>query len=61
MSKGKHSFKETDAARALRAALKAKLPNPVLRITRDGLEIRSGDSTPQSTTVIDAEATEVIL
>jgi hypothetical protein len=43
MSKGKQAFKETDVARAHRAAQKANLRNYTLRITRDALEFRVGE------------------
>jgi hypothetical protein len=42
MSSGKHLFKETDVARALRAAKKAGVHDFILRITEDALELRGG-------------------
>jgi hypothetical protein len=47
MSKGNFAFKETDLARAARAALKAGLKEFTVRVTtRDGVvfEIRSGQT-----------------
>jgi hypothetical protein len=59
MSSGKHLFKETDVARALRAAQKAKLKDFTLRITPEGLELKSTDSATQPSRVIDADEWKV--
>ena len=59
MSSGKHLFKETDVARALRAAKKAGVHDFTLRITEDALELRSGGEATQPSTVIDADEWKV--
>jgi hypothetical protein len=61
MSKGRHAFKETDVTRAIRAWKKAGLGDPTVRITKDALELKSGEASQPSTAIIDGEATEVIL
>ena len=42
MSKGKHSFREAEVARAHRAARKAGLKSYTLRVERGALEFRVG-------------------
>jgi hypothetical protein len=53
LSKGKQAFKETDVARALRAARK-ELTDFTLNITRDGISIESRATEP-TTKVINAD------
>jgi hypothetical protein len=57
LSKGKQAFKETDVARALRAARK-ELTDFTLRITRDGICIETRATEP-STKTIDADEWKV--